>query len=170
MLFLLNSDKRTYKPSSVLNNHLFWIYVAANLHATSIGAAEQAYAPAAVLLRIGFTWLCRLRHTGELLPRLSILTKKILAVYFCCTGPKVAFGRCYLLSCSVELGLSSRYGLSPWHRAIVRYGRTEIVSYSFNFVKYLLSKTLIISYNGYIIFKLVKIGGILRVKRIRIKL
>ena len=75
MLFLLNSDKRTYKPSSVVNNHLSWIYVAANLHATSIGAAEQAYAPATVLLRIGFTWLCRLRHTGELLPRLSILTK-----------------------------------------------------------------------------------------------
>ena len=76
MLFLLKSDKRTYKPSSVVNNHLSWIYVAANLHATSIGAAEQAYAPAAVLLRIGFTWLCCLQHTGELLPRLSILTKK----------------------------------------------------------------------------------------------
>jgi len=67
---------RSCKPSSVVNNHLSWIYVAINLFATSIGAAEQAYAPAAVLLRIGFTWLCCLQHTGELLPRLSILTKK----------------------------------------------------------------------------------------------
>ena len=135
-----------------MNNHLSWICVATDLFATSIGAAEQAYAPATVLLRIGFTWLCRLRHTGELLPRLSILTKKILAVYFCCTGPEVAFGRRYLLSCSAELGLSSRCGLSSWHRAIVRYGRKRIVAYSSDFVKYLVLKTLIIFCNGYIMY------------------
>ncbi len=131
MRVLLSSENatRSYKPSSVVNNHLSWIYVAINLFATSIGAAEQAYAPAAVLLRIGFTWLCRLRHTGELLPRLSILTKHSLAVYFCCTGPKVAFGRCYLLSCSVELGLSSQYELSLWYCAIVQNGRPKIVPY-----------------------------------------
>ena len=130
MLFLLNSDKRTYKPSSVVNNHLSWIYVAANLHATSIGAAEQAYAPAAVLLRIGFTWPYGLPHAGELLPRLSILTAKNAAVSFCCTGPEVTFGRRYLLSCSAEPGLSSQYGSPRTARsfkAVDFYLNTEIL-------------------------------------------
>ena len=49
------------------------------------------------LHRVGFTWQYSLLHSGELLPRLSTLTKvknKVpnLAVYLCCTVPKVALG------------------------------------------------------------------------------
>ena len=104
---------RSCKPSSVVNNHLSWICVAADLFATSIGAAEQAYAPAAVLLRIGFTWLCRLRHTGELLPRLSILTcksRRYLSVALALKSPS-ADVICYpaLWSSDFPHGMSFRY-------------------------------------------------------------
>ena len=56
------------------------------------------YAPIPVLLRIEFT-ASRCSHAmGELLPRLSTLTMQSMAVYLCCTFPKVAFGGCYPLS------------------------------------------------------------------------
>lgn len=52
-------------------------------------------------------FLSHLRN-GELLPRLFILTKKILAVIFCCTFLRITPTRRYLAPCSMELRLSSR--------------------------------------------------------------
>ena len=57
-----------------------------------------------VLLRIEFTASDSLQPMGELLPRLSILTRRWMpqhpmpAVYFCCTFPEVASGGRYPLS------------------------------------------------------------------------
>ncbi len=62
-----------------------------------------------VLLRMGFTSSVSRHTVGELLPRLSTLTV-FTAVYFCCTFLEVAFTRCYLAPCPVELGLSSCTG------------------------------------------------------------
>ncbi len=117
---------RLCKPGSVVNNHLSRTHVAVRLMPPR-WAAEQTLTPGGVLLRIGFTWLRRLRRTGELLPRLSILAclreyPKMQAVYFCCTCPGVASGGCYPLSCSVKPGLSSRQDLSVCCRAIAQNG------------------------------------------------
>ena len=59
-----------------------------------------------ILHQVGFTARFRRRSTGELLPRLSILTRK-RAVSFCCTFPGVASAGCYPALCPVVLGLSS---------------------------------------------------------------
>ena len=56
----------------------------------------------AVLLRIGFTFARCCHGAGELLPRLSILTRRCRAVYFCCTFPGVASGGRYPLSLPCE--------------------------------------------------------------------
>ena len=65
-------------------------------------AAGQACCSPTVLLRIEFTAAVCLQPPGELLPRLSTLTrccvKRQRAVYFCCTCPEVAFGGRYPLS------------------------------------------------------------------------
>ena len=145
MLFLLNSDKRTYKPSSVVNNHLSWIYVAANLHATSIGAAEQAYAPATVLLRIGFTWLHCFQCTGELLPRLSILTKltwRYISVALALKSPS-ADVICYpaLWSSDFPHGMSFRYDTARLFGTVAK----ELYH-----IVFILSNILIIFFYGYI--------------------
>ena len=72
-----------------------------------------------VLLRIEFTASDSLQPMGELLPRLSILTRRWMprhpmpAVYFCCTFPEVAFGGRYplFLPCGARTFLMA--GLSP---------------------------------------------------------
>ena len=81
----------------------------------STGRAEQTRYPPhqSALHRIGFTWQYALAHSGELLPRLSILTGDKPAVYLCCTCPKVALGWRYQLSCSVMPGLSSWRSRAP---------------------------------------------------------
>ncbi len=81
--------------------------------------------PIWVLLRIGFTGPRSLLHAGELLPRLSTLTKsiKLLAVYFCCTIPRVASGGRYPLSCPAELGLSSGAAFRHCIRGCLTYSR-----------------------------------------------
>jgi len=63
-------------------------------------------APIPILHRVGFTARLRRRDAGELLPRLSILTR-CRAVSFCCTFPGVASAGCYPALCPVVLGLSS---------------------------------------------------------------
>ena len=50
--------------------------------------------------------LCYQRH-GSLLHCLSTITRKFLAVYFCCTFLGVTSTRRYLASCPMEPGLSS---------------------------------------------------------------
>ena len=59
-----------------------------------------------ILHQVGFTARFRRRSAGELLPRLSILTRK-RAVSFCCTFPGVASAGCYPALCRMVLGLSS---------------------------------------------------------------
>jgi len=85
------------------------------------GKAEQAVKFLfAVLLRIGFTWPRGLPRAGELLPRLSILTAKNAAVYFCCTCPEVAFGGRYPLSllCGARTFLTAGpFGMLPRDRS-----------------------------------------------------
>jgi hypothetical protein len=67
-----------------------------------LGEAGSALAldatPSTVLLQIEFTGPNSSQSAGELLPRLSTLTTACVAVYFCCTFPKVAFGGRYPLS------------------------------------------------------------------------
>ena len=118
-----------------MNNHLSWTYVAARLFATR-EAAEQAETLRWVLLRIGFTWPHSLLCAGELLPRLSTLTAVAAAVSLCCTGPEVTFGRRYLLSRSVEPGLSSPTGL-PVQRDCSRWW-IFILAQKFYFVNLLI--------------------------------
>ena len=60
-----------------------------------------------VLLRMGFTELPLLPRHGSLLHCLSTITRKFLAVYFCCTFLGVNSTRRYLASCPMEPGLSS---------------------------------------------------------------
>ncbi len=55
----------------------------------------------------GLQSLLRCRTSGEPLPRLSTLTLKKRAVYFCCTFLRVASTGRYPASCSAEPGLSS---------------------------------------------------------------
>ena len=62
-----------YKPGSVVNNDLSRTHVAARLK-PPFGTRRAAALSQLVLLRIGFTWQYGLQHSGELLPRLSILT------------------------------------------------------------------------------------------------
>ncbi len=67
-----------------------------------LGEAGSALAldatPSTVLLQIEFTGPNSSQSAGELLPRLSTLTTTCVAVYLCCTFPKVAFGGRYPLS------------------------------------------------------------------------
>ena len=67
-------SNQIYKPSSVVNSHLSWQCVATTAQRHLLGTAEHALCPSTVLLQIGFTRLICLHITGELLPRLSILT------------------------------------------------------------------------------------------------
>lgn len=72
---------------------------------------------------------------GELLPRLSTLTKaQALAVYLCCTIPEVAFGRRYLLS----LPYAARTFLIPVEPVRDRqdYSRFLLYAKSASFVNY----------------------------------
>ena len=55
----------------------------------------------------GLHGIPRYRDIGELLPRLSILTRLSLAVYFCCTILEVASTWRYQAPCPMLLGLSS---------------------------------------------------------------
>ena len=63
----------TYKPSSVIDDHLSGKAVA-NLLKPLFTVHRANVLPYSVLLRIRFTGLLRLRKAGELLPRLSTLT------------------------------------------------------------------------------------------------
>jgi len=68
------SSNRVCKPGSVLDSHLSCRAVADTLHATSPETAGPANVSSTVLLRIEFTASVSFQPTGELLPRLSILT------------------------------------------------------------------------------------------------
>ena len=76
-------------------------------------AAGPAMCSPTVLLRIEFTAPTCLHAAGELLPRLSTITAKFAAVYFCCTCPRVTPGGRYPLSlpCGARTFLMHR--LSP---------------------------------------------------------
>ena len=112
------------------------------LHATFevLSGGYGAFAPPlAVLLRIGFTWPWRLRHAGELLPRLSILTDKgrrFISVALSLKSPS-ADVICY--PCHTEPGLSSQIAFRR-HCATVRLGHIFsicIILHKFNFVKHI---------------------------------
>ena len=100
-----------------------------------------------VLLRIEFTASDSFQPTGELLPRLSILTDRgslrirqcglmglpRSAVYFCCTFPEVAFGGRYPLSLPCGARTFLMTGLSPPPRdclsnSFLFYRRRRILS------------------------------------------
>ena len=85
------------KPGSVFDNHLSVAACCHAAHATYLNLRRATlrtgrYRSCAVLLRIGFTWPSSHLDAGELLPRLSTLTRQRRAVSLCCTVPKVAFG------------------------------------------------------------------------------
>ena len=86
------------------------IYLGQSLPRGSCDSRERSgpllNAPIPILHRVGFAARFRRRSAGELLPRLSILTR-FRAVYFCCTFPGVASAGCYPALCPVVLGLSS---------------------------------------------------------------
>ena len=96
--------------------------------------AGPALCPPAVLLRIEFTASDSLQPMGELLPRLSILTRRWVpwhpmpAVYFCCTFPEVAFGGRYPLSlpCGARTFLTADLSASP--RDCLFYLRFHFIS------------------------------------------
>ena len=84
--------------------------------------------PPTVLLRIEFTASDSFQPMGELLPRLSILTRHwprragpIPAVYFCCTFPEVAFGGRYPLSLPCGARTFLMTGLSALPRDCLAY-------------------------------------------------
>jgi len=87
---------RTCKPGSVENSDLSWLYVAIQL-APPFGTRRAAALFLLVLLRIGFTWQYSRLYSGELLPRLSILAKKIfwrfLSVALSLESPRPAVSR-----------------------------------------------------------------------------
>jgi len=114
-VFIIKQSEQACKPSSVVeSNHLSSGAIADAVMPPVGNSAEQAGPassgtvnsdscagiPRSVLLRIGFTGRGGSPRAGELLPRLSILTSMPnerapngwLAVYFCCTFPKVALG------------------------------------------------------------------------------
>ena len=89
-------DKRfefVYKPSSVVYGHLSRLTVTDKLKRYS----RYSVGRTALLTETqscngwGLHGILRYRSIGELLPRLSILTRLSLAVYFCCTFLEVAF-------------------------------------------------------------------------------
>ena len=99
--------KHGYKRSSVLDDHLSRLAVTDKFKRPTIREMRAtSLNPILALHQVGFTQPYSHLYAGELLPRLSILTKK-LAVYFCCTILKIALTRRYLAPCSVELRLSS---------------------------------------------------------------
>ena len=90
------------------------IYLGYSLLSTSShlrSGRASLYAPYAVLLRIGFTKLSRLRDIGELLPRRFILTLAggLLSVALSLRLPSADVIR---YPCPVKPGLSSAYALS----------------------------------------------------------
>ena len=92
----------------MVGSHLSGTDIAARLKPPVRRLAEQAVAPELVLLRIEFTgWACYQVHRWALTPPFHPYPING-AVYFCCTCPAVARGRCYRLSCSVKPGLSSQ--------------------------------------------------------------
>lgn len=108
MLFYINNNEQADKPSSVLNDHLSSPIVTNRLQRPTRKHGGQPYSLLYGLAPDG-VYMCPFCYQkgGELLPRLSTLTKYNLAVYFCCTFLKVTFTRRYLASCPTELGLSS---------------------------------------------------------------
>ena len=82
---------RTCKPGSVENSDLSWLYVAIQL-APPFGTRRAAALFLLVLLRIGFTWQYSRLYSGELLPRLSILAKKIFGGFFLLHFPSSRLG------------------------------------------------------------------------------
>ena len=88
-------------------------------------------APIPVLLRIEFTASDSFQPMGELLPRLSILTRHWMprhpmpAVYFCCTFPEVAFGGRYPLSLPYGARTFLMDGLSACPRDRLSYSLTH---------------------------------------------
>ena len=104
---------RTCKPGSVENSDLSWLYVAIQL-APPFGTRRAAALFLLVLLRIGFTWQYSRLYSGELLPRLSILAKKIFGGFFLLHFPSSRLGlplagilpyeaRTFLTACAVPL-------------------------------------------------------------------
>lgn len=107
-------SNQIYKPSSVVNSHLSWQCVTTNAQRHLPGTAEQALCPSTVLLQIGFTRLICLHITGELLPRLSILTacwgRRSISVALSLGSPPAAVSSCHA---SVKPGLSSGRSSRP---------------------------------------------------------
>ena len=91
----------TSKPVSRVLSFKTAIYLDALLPIRSSrlpGTVGPTMCPSTALLRIEFTAMDCSQPSGELLPRLSILTVQSTAVSFCCTFPRVAPGGCYPLS------------------------------------------------------------------------
>ena len=103
------SQKRVsqaYKPSSVVDGHLSRPAVTGRLQRLP-GSAAGHRIFASILHQVGFASRTSRQAAGELLPRLSILTSRRDAVYFCCTFLGVASTGDYPAPCPMELGLSS---------------------------------------------------------------
>ena len=119
-LFPLYLREQNCKPGSVSDSHLSRRTVAGTLKPPR-ERPGQPIAPIPVLLRIEFTASDCSQPMGELLPRLSTLTRRSRAVYLCCTFPEVAFGGRYPLSlpCGARTFLMNR--LSPCPRDCLAY-------------------------------------------------
>ena len=124
------------KPGSVLNSHLSWQSVT---RACSMppprDTPSKRICPSTVLLQIGFTRQSGLPPSGELLPHLSILTRKIgrlFSVALALGSPPAAVSRYYR---SVKPGLSSHrsFRILP---AAVRRTRIIIIYQITRNVKY----------------------------------
>ena len=72
--------------------------------------------PWGLLLRIEFTASHCLQPTRALLPHVSTLTMRCIAVYFCCTCPRVAPGGCYPLSLPFGARTFLTHSLSAYAR------------------------------------------------------
>lgn len=100
----------TYKPSSVLDDHLSR-HIVSNMLKRCIGRGGPPHFALFTLHQMGFAQpLCH-HSVSELLPHFSTLTattKKVaVSGYFLCTFLKVAFTGSYPAPCPMEPGLSS---------------------------------------------------------------
>lgn len=105
--------QRACKPGSVIGSHLSGTDIAARLGATclEIGRASRSPQVGVASDRVYRTPRSPGAPVGSY-PTFPPFPRESRVVYFCCTCPAVARGRCYRLSCSVKPGLSSR-GVSP---------------------------------------------------------
>ena len=131
-LFFFCFLQRPYKPGSVVGSHLSWANIAVRLFATRLEIGRASRSPQVGVASDRVYRMPRSPGTpvGSYPTFPPFPRRGGGVVYFCCTCPAVARGRCYRLSCSVKPGLSSRSRPRAAARAaaVLLYRRREKMS------------------------------------------